>query len=133
MPFNLDNLFAIHGRALSTSEQRLKVLAANIANADTPNYKARDIDFNSAMQTVGKNQVTLEATRPGHMGLRDSASMPKADVLYRIPMQPSLDGNTVDAQRESAAFAETALRYQATLTFINQRISVLRLALTGRR
>ena len=133
MPINLDNLFAVHSRALVTSEQRLKVLAENIANADTPGYKARDIDFQNAMQTVGKNSVQLHATRDEHVGMKDGGSGQGIETLYRIPNQPSMDGNTVDTQRESAAVAETAVRYQATLTFINQRISGLRLALTGRR
>jgi len=133
MPFNLDNLFATHSRALITSEQRLKLLAANIANADTPGYKARDIDFTNAMQAAGKNTVQLQATREGHIGMKDGSTEQRIETLYRIPNQPSMDGNTVDSQRESAAVAETAVRYQATLTFINQRIGGLRLALTGRR
>lgn len=133
MPLDLDNLFSTHARALATSEQRLQLLAANIANADTPNYKARDIDFQTAMQAAGKNTVRLEATHSDHIGLAGANRGNRAEVMYRVPSQPSLDGNTVDSQRESSAVAETAVRYQATLTFINQRINGLRLAITGRR
>lgn len=131
MPIDLDSQFALQGRALSLASQRLKLLADNIANADTPGYKARDIDFRAAMQNAGKNGVTLRTTRPNHINAGTSRG--PAEVKYRVPDQPSMDGNTVDSQRESAAVAETAVRYQATLTFLNARIRGLRLAITGGR
>lgn len=128
MPLNLHQLFATHERALVVGNQRLELLAANLANADTPDYKARDIDFRSAMQEADQG-VRLAATRAGHIGTEPAG--PRATPLYRVPDQPSLDGNTVDAQKESAAVAETSTRYQASLTFLNQRIRGLRTAITG--
>jgi len=130
MALNIDKLFAGHARALGIANQRLQLLAANVANADTPNFKARDIDFKGAMQEAGQQKVQLKATHPKHLASVGSAN--RAEVQYRVPDQPSLDGNTVDTQRESSAIAETAVRYQTTLTFLNHRIQSLRLAITGR-
>jgi flagellar basal-body rod protein FlgB len=132
MPLDINNVFASHERVLTAASQRMELLAANIANADTPNYKARDIDFRSALQAAEAGSVSLAATRPGHI---QGAGAPgsRAEALYRVPDQPSLDGNTVDAQKESAAVAETATRYQASLTFLDQRIRGLRMAITGGR
>lgn len=118
-------------QSLQVAEQRMQVLAANVANADTPNFKARDIDFVGAMREAGGEQMQLTGARAGHIE-SGNASGP-GTVMYRVPTQPSLDGNTVDAQMESAAVAETAVRYQATLTFLNQRIQGLLTAITGGR
>lgn len=131
MPINLDNEFALHGRALSVGSQRLELLADNLANADTPGFKARDVDFKAAMQDAGMTGAALKATHAGHFG--SNASGNRADVMYRVPTQGSLDGNTVDKQKETGAVAETAVRYQATLTFLNSKIRGLRLAITGGR
>ena len=131
MPLNIDNLFAAHARALGIANQRLQLLAANVANADTPNYKARDIDFKTAMHSAGDATLPMRKTQAAHLGM--PAGSNRGEVMYRVPHQPSLDGNTVDSQRESAAVGETAVRYQATLTFLNQRIRGLRLAITGGR
>ncbi len=129
MPINLDNEFALHGRALNVASQRLGLLANNVANADTPGYKARDVDFKAAMQNVAKNAPAMQVTHDKHIGLPSAGS--RAEVLYRVPTQPSMDGNTVDAQQETSAVAETTVRYQATLTFLNAKIRGLRLAITG--
>ncbi len=131
MPLDLNSQFALHARALSVASQRMKLLADNLANADTPHYKARDIDFQAAMQTAGDGQLALQTDRPGHIPAGGNPN--RAEVLYRVPEQPSVDGNTVDAQKETSAIAETAVRYQATLTFLNARIRGLRLAITGGR
>jgi len=131
MPLDLDSQFAIHGRALGIASQRLQLLADNVANADTPHYKARDVDFKTAMQSAGGDNMALSTTHAGHIQLGGNPT--RADVLYRVPDQPSQDGNTVDSQKESAAVAETAIRYQATLSFINARIRGLRLAINGGR
>jgi flagellar basal-body rod protein FlgB len=132
MPLDINTVFAPHERVLTASSRRMELLAANLANADTPNYKARDIDFRAAMQAaeVGSS-VALAAPRKGHIGATAPGNAP--ETLYRVPDQPSLDGNTVDAQKESAAVAETATRYQASLTFLDQRIRGLRMAITGGR
>jgi flagellar basal-body rod protein FlgB len=119
------------------ANQRLELLADNVANADTPNYKARDIDFRVAMQNAGQSgslggELPMTATRASHLQA-GGAGANTTTPLYRVPEQPSLDGNTVDSQKENAAIAETSVRYQATLTFLNSRIRGLRDAITGGR
>jgi len=131
MPLDIDKMLAGHAHALSLGSRRMQLLAANVANADTPNYKARDIDFTEAMRSAGDQEVRMRVTDAKHIPGNVPAGA--AEAKYRIPDQPSMDGNTVDAQRESAAIAETAVRYQATLTFLNQRIRGLRQAITGGR
>lgn len=131
MPINLDNEFALHSRALNVATQRLGLLANNLANADTPEFKAQDIDFKAAMKSVGSNQPAMQATHAQHISLGRGGA--NADVMYRVPDQPTMDGNTVDAQKETTAISETAVRYEATLTFLNSKIRGLRLAITGGR
>jgi flagellar basal-body rod protein FlgB len=136
MALNLDQLFASHLQALQVGNRRMELLAANIANADTPGYLARDIDFRAAMQAAAgsgvQDTVALTATQPGHVG-GSSSELPFAPALYRTSIQPSLDGNTVDTERESAAVAEAAIRYEAALMFFSSKISGLRTAITGDR
>jgi flagellar basal-body rod protein FlgB len=129
MRFDLDQTFATHARALQIGNQRMELLSANIANSDTPGFLARDIDFRAAMQAVEGSAFELETTRPSHIHVGGNTG--PAEVLYRTSIQPTLDGNTVDTERESAAVAETAARYEATLMFINSKIQGLRLAITG--
>jgi flagellar basal-body rod protein FlgB len=128
------DLFGIHTQALALWQRRAEVLSTNLANADTPNFQARDIDFRAALGAAGLDgngpgSLPLAATTPGQI----DASAPNAAqaLQYRAPMQPSLDGNTVDAETEQAAFAENSVRYQASLTFINAQIRQLRTAITG--
>lgn len=127
---DINSIFATHAKSLALGSQRIGLLAANIANADTPNYLARDIDFKAAMQAEQDQRVSMQATTAGHIR---GAGGNRAEVLYRQPDQASEDGNTVDAQQEKATVAETALRYQASLTFLNMRIRGLKLAITGSR
>jgi len=135
MALNINEQFNLHERALSLANQRLELLADNVANADTPNYKARDIDFKAAMQSAAGTggHVPLAATSQRHIRLEGDGNGNRATPEFRQADQPSLDGNTVDSQKENAAIAETAVRYQATLTFLNSRIRGLRDALTGGR
>ena len=132
MPLSIDNVFATHAKSLALGSQRIQLLAANLANADTPNYLARDIDFKGAMAKASGGAVSMARTAPGHMDTTGASGGP-ATVLYRIPNQPAQDGNTVESQREKAAIAETSLRYQASLTFLNSRIRGLKNAITGGR
>jgi flagellar basal-body rod protein FlgB len=127
-----DRALGIHPQALEVASRRLELLASNIANADTPNYKARDIDFRAALNQAAAEQggVRLAVTKPGHIPL-SSGPGSMAEVQYRVPNHAALDGNTVDSQMEHAAFAENAVRYQASLDFINSRLSGLRKALKG--
>ena len=127
-----DRALGIHPQALEVASRRLELLASNIANADTPNYKARDIDFRAALSQAASEQgaARLAVTKPGHIPLASGAGS-MAEAQYRVPNHAALDGNTVDSQMEHAAFAENAVRYQASLDFINSRLSGLRKALKG--
>lgn len=132
--FDLDAHIGVHAAALRTRAQRGELLANNLANADTPGYKARDIDFRRALADAGSpgGRLQLSTTQGAHLPL--AGAQPggsSADVQYRVPLAPALDGNTVDAQVEQAAFAENAVRYQATLSFLNSRFRGLMTAITG--
>jgi flagellar basal-body rod protein FlgB len=125
-----ENVFGIHEQALLLHGQRLGVLATNLANADTPNYKARDIDFSAVLSHTADASLPLMVTQAAHMSLSDG-STGAADLKYRNPYQASLDGNTVEMPVEQAAFSENNVRYQASLGFINSRIAELTLAING--
>ncbi|MCP1633290.1 flagellar basal-body rod protein FlgB [Kerstersia gyiorum] len=123
----IDDHFSFHQKALALRAQRQEVLAANIANADTPGYQARDFDFSQALAAAEAGQqggLPLAVTAPGH--LRSAApESGDASLLYRQPLQPSLDGNTVDMDVERVDFADNAMRYQASLTVLSSRIKGL--------
>jgi flagellar basal-body rod protein FlgB len=125
-----ENVFGIHESALMLHGQRLGVLATNMANSDTPNYKARDIDFSAVLAHTDEAPLALSATKAAHITFNDGGT-PSADLKYRNPYQASLDGNTVEMPVEQAAFSENNVRYQASLNFINLRIAELTLALNG--
>jgi len=125
-----DRIFSNHDEALVLRARRANVLASNLANADTPNYKARDLDFGTALSDAQDAVLGLQRTRAGHLAAGED-SLAGARLAYRVPTHPSLDGNTVDAQQEQARFSENVVRYQATLTFLNGRISSLMSALKG--
>jgi flagellar basal-body rod protein FlgB len=112
-----DQLFGVHGTALALRSQRLAMLASNIANAATPGYKARDIDFSAAMSAA---ESGLDLGEAGASATR-----------YRVPVMPSLDGNTVELSTEQTLFAENAVQYRATLSFLEGRINTVRRALKG--
>jgi flagellar basal-body rod protein FlgB len=138
---DLDSYLGVHAAALRLRERRTELLATNLANADTPGFKARDMDFASALAAAGSPSAgQLVATRPGHISFSPGApgataggmtGSTEAFLKYRTPLAPSLDGNTVDAQLEQAAFAENSVRYQATLSFLSQRFRSLMTAITG--
>jgi flagellar basal-body rod protein FlgB len=130
MPFSIDSVLGPLPEALSLRSRRTEILASNLANQDTPGYKARDIDFRAAMQTAGAEQLSLTRTHAAHQAGADE--LPEGAALkYRHPLQASIDGNTVDAQMEQAAFGENAVSYQATLSFLSGRIKGLMLAIKG--
>ncbi|TKD51160.1 flagellar basal body rod protein FlgB [Sphingomonas baiyangensis] len=112
-----ESIFGIHGTALALRSQRMGVLASNIANASTPGFKARDIDFQAALRASSVGGPTDRAVADA--------------TLYRVPLQPSMDGNTVELATEQTAFAENAVAYQTTLAFLNGRIGTLTRALKG--
>ena len=132
----LDEALGFHQTALSLRAQRQQILASNIANADTPNYKARDIDFAKALQgALAKTEtstVGLTKTAAGHVGGSTAGSVVGgAPVLYRSVQQGSVDGNTVDMDVERNQFADNALRYEAGVTIIGQQIRTLLAAVQG--
>ena len=137
MPLNLDAYLGVHADALKLRSQRTEVLARNLANADTPGYQARDIDFKAAMaQVTGAGgvdaPVALKTTHTNQIATAvDASGETTANLKYRVPMAPALDGNTVDVQMEQANFAENSVHFQATLTFLNARFRSLMTAITG--
>lgn len=115
-----DASFSIHEQSLQVQRRRLELIAANIANADTPGFQARDLDF---------RKLLAEAQNAG--ASRGVSTLNAATPQYRIPLQPAMDGNTVDVQVEQAQYADAALRYQASLGFLDGKIKGLITALTG--
>lgn len=109
---------------------RAELLASNMANADTPGYKARDIDFKQALGAATLQPPRMKTTHQNHISSATSGLSP-AHLRYRIPTQPSLDGNTVDMQVEKSAFAANALEYEASLGFLNGKIKGLKKAIRG--
>ena len=122
------NVFGIHTQALALRARRAEILATNLDNADTPGYQARDLDFAAVLAGQGE-QGTLAVTSSRHLGGADPDF--SYALRYRDPLQASLDQNTVDVQAERAAFTDNAMRYQATLTFLNGRVRGLMSALRG--
>ncbi len=120
--------------ALALQAQRAKVLASNIANADTPNYQAKDFDFTQALsqatQAAGQNPNVAARTNPAHVAA-PAATGPAPVLQYRQPLQAALDGNTVDLDTERAAFAENSVRYEASLRFLNGQIKTMLSAING--
>ncbi len=129
----LDAALRFNREALSLRANRQEILAANIANADTPNYKARDIDFSGELRRAiaqghGGNSLVLATTSARHVH-GGSTVASDADLLYRIPAQSSIDGNTVEMDTERVAFADNAVRYEAALTVTSSKIKSLLAAL----
>lgn len=124
----IDKAIDVHARALDTRSRRMEVLARNIANADTPHYKARDVDFRAVLSDI--KQEPMLATRKGHV---DTAAEPANSdgMRYRIPFNVAFDGNTVELNIEQAHYGKAAADYQATLQFLEQRVSSMRKALKG--
>ena len=137
----LDQLFGFQEQALHLRSQRHQILASNIANADTPNYKARDFDFQSALQKAvgqqGGNSLPMSATAAGHLSvdgapagdvslmqasLSQQTKALQGEVQYRTSQQPSIDGNTVDMDGERMRFADNTVRYEADLSIVTQKI-----------
>jgi len=133
MKISFENALGVHADALSLRSKRLEVLAANLVNADTPGYKARDIDFRTVLNGVSAHSSAnqLKTTHAGHIGTGSGSSGPDFEVKYRIPTQPSVDGNTVEAEVEQTEFARNATQYQASLQFLGGRFQGLRKAITG--
>jgi len=119
--------FGIHERALGVRSQRMEVLSRNIANADTPNYKAEELDFKAMLKETTREYIS--ATHAKHYAAIEE--QPDNGKRYRVPFNSSFDGNTVEISVEQAQFGQAAAEYQTTLSFLENRISGIRKALKG--
>jgi flagellar basal-body rod protein FlgB len=131
----LDDMLQFHQQALGVRGTRQQLLASNIANADTPNYKARDLDFKAALQGAlngagASGGVAMATTAPGHIAGKPGMTA-GAELLYRTQQQGSVDGNTVDMDSERAAFAENTVQYEFNLTRISQQIKGMLAVIQG--
>ena len=124
---SIDNYIGFSGLALQVRSDRMQVLSENIANADTPNYKARDVKFSKVLEDVANNSLT--ATSALHM--TSVQNTPRNGIMYRIPLNNSFDGNTVEMNIEQAQFGQAAGDYQATLNILEQRINTFKRAFKG--
>ncbi len=125
----LNQALGVHEQALQVKSRRLEVLAQNIANADTPNYKARDIDFKAVLSSAQSQETAMASTASGHF---DQGQSLNADGMrYRTPFNTAFDGNTVEMSVEQAQYGKAAADYQATLNFLESRVSSVRKALRG--
>jgi len=131
MAISFDKALGIHDDAMLLRSQRAEVIANNIANADTPNYQARDIDFKSVLSGVSSEpKLQVAKTDGGHASGFLNPDM-AADLMYRIPSQASVDGNTVEVQEEMASYTENALAFQSSFTFVDKKFKGLMAAIKG--
>jgi flagellar basal-body rod protein FlgB len=128
---NLDKIFGIHAQAAQLRSYRGEILAQNIANAETPGYRARDIDFGSLLKKMSESGVDNGTGSTTQATAFPSKGQLSSELLYRIPMQPSLDGNTVDMDIEKSEFSRNAIGYQASMNFLNGEIKGILTALKG--
>lgn len=137
MRFDLDKVFGVHQQALGVHSRRAEILAGNLANAETPGFKARDIDFKAALQQVKgtMDSAPLMITNARHLNSAGTTGGRIDEVLgemkYRTATQPSVDGNTVDPLEEKSAFMENALLYQTSLKFLSDKMKGIKKALKG--
>lgn len=133
MRFDLDKVFGVDQQAMLLHSKRAELIANNLANADTPNFQARDIDFQQVLRQAqeGNDGAQLKTTQPGHIANGTPVGDLNADILYRVPMQPSIDGNTVDTQLEKSHFMQNAVQYEASLQFLSGKIKSILSALKG--
>lgn len=130
MRFSFEKALGIHQDALKIHAKRAQLLANNLANADTPGFKAKDINFQEALAIAkgGDNPSKLNATNSKHVGYDKDLSL---STHYRVPLQPSVDGNTVDERVEVSKFTENSMRYMASLRFLDGRFKGLMTAIKG--
>ena len=132
MRFSLDKAMGIHEAALYVRARRSSVLASNLANSDTPNYKARDIDFKQVLHNAAEMNADSKVSITNAKHIQPGGfNAQSAELLYRHPYQPAIDGNTVDAQIEKTKFAENSVQYQTSLNFLTGKIKTLMSAIKG--
>ena len=131
MSISFNKALGIHPQALEMRGKRMELLASNIANADTPGYKARDLEFANVLKSASEKikPVSLFVTHESHIKLGNDLT--DGTVLYRIPHQAALDGNTVESQVEQVKYAENALQYQISMQFVGGSIQGLLTAIRG--
>ncbi|MBZ4201725.1 MAG: flagellar basal body rod protein FlgB [Methylovulum sp.] len=129
MTISFNKALGIHPQALALREKRSEMIAANLANADTPNYKARDLDFSAVLQKTMSSTMGLQQTQQGHLSL--SNEILGAHLKYRNPNQVSLDGNTVEEHLEQANYSQNAVQYEASLQFLSNNFAGLMTAIKG--
>ncbi|KRG78904.1 flagellar basal body rod protein FlgB [Stenotrophomonas ginsengisoli] len=130
MPDLIKNHLGLHAQALPLREQRLKLIASNLSNADTPGYKAVDLDFDSALRHAqGQQSNPLDTTNAVHFPTGNDGLNPFQVV--RAGLQPNLDGNTVDGDVERAAYGRAALEYRASMSFVESKVRGMLTAITG--
>lgn len=133
MGINFDKALGVHDQALKLRSSRAAVLADNLANADTPGYKAKDIDFQAALKgqlQLNKSSADMQLTHQRHISVSTGVAG-QYDTLYRTPQQPSIDGNTVEEQIENAEFMKNSLAFQSSFTFLNSKFKGLTAAIKG--
>lgn len=123
----LTSYFGVSAVAMPLRDQRMKLIASNLANADTPNYKARDIAFDDVLRQAAGTAAPLQTTDARHMNGLNL----QPQLFERTPLQPSLDGNTVDPDIERAAYGRASLEYRASLSFVESKTRTLMTAITG--
>jgi len=129
---NLDHIFGVYQKVLSIREERLSFISANIANQDTPGFKARDIDFKAAVRSAASsNNSQLALKQPAQGGLTGFGAQDNYPVKYRIPSADSLDGNSVDGDLEKVALMNNVVGYNSTLAFIQSRKAELMQVIKG--
>ena len=140
MPISFESALGVHEKALHLRTKRAEVLANNLANVDTPNFKARDIDFKAVLNNQMNGQsktMSMRTTHSAHQNGSFSSDQSteingqETELLFRTPLQPSIDGNTVDEQMEQAEFMKNAMQHQASFTFLNKKFKGLSSALRG--
>lgn len=132
MPFNFDSYLGVHEPALHLQARRAQVLASNLANTDTPGYKSQDIDFRSHLKSFDQAQFPVDRLLQTNSMHMDAANyIGGYELKYRVPYQPSLDGNTVEQQVEMAAFSDNAIRYLMSLRIISGKLNTLSTAIRG--
>ena len=122
-----ENPFGIHEQAVAVRNKRMELIAANIANADTPHFKARDLDFKKIL--AASDPAPMAATNVRHFGTGETEN--PNGLVYRVPYNSSVDGNTVEIAVEQAQYGQAAADYQATLQFLESRVGGIRRALRG--
>ncbi|SFC20928.1 flagellar basal-body rod protein FlgB [Marinospirillum celere] len=129
MSINFKNALGLHPDALNVRSKRAEILANNLANSDTPGYKARDLDFKGILKGEYENRQRMELSRTTHRHIPAEGVLMDSSLKFRMPHQPAIDGNTVETNIEQAEFSKNAMDFQASFTFLNSKFTGLSKAL----